>query len=147
MSDDRDVRLYIYRRFVDAGAPPPAPETADALGISVQEAEEAYRRLAEAHAIILEPGTTEIWMANPLSAKPTPFRVETETGGRWWGSCAWDALGVAAMLDTSAVVTTACPDCQTTLTVVVRNGRIQHAEAIAHFAVPARDWWEDIGFT
>ena len=143
---DREVRLHIYRRFVDGGQPPTAKGTARALGLSDDEAADAFRRLAEGHVIVLQPGTLDIWMANPLSAVPTPFRAEV--GGRsWYGNCAWDAPGIVAMLGGDGRVDTACPDCEEPLEMTIRDGRLEPVEAVGHFAVPARKWWEDIGFT
>jgi hypothetical protein len=144
---DREVRLYIYRRFVDAGTPPSASETAEAVGVPTSEAEASYGRLAEGRAIVLEPGKLDIWMAPPLSARPTDFRVDIAGRGRWWGTCAWDAPGVAAMLDADALIFTTCPDCAEPLTLGVDRGRLTPPELVAHFAVPAKNWWDDIGFT
>jgi hypothetical protein len=105
----------------------------------------AYRRLAEGHVIVLQPGTTELWMANPLSARPTPFLVTTEHG-RFYGNCVWDALGVAAMLDADARIDTDCADCGEAMVLEIVGGELA-AEGVAHFAVPAAHWWDDIGFT
>jgi hypothetical protein len=30
--------------------------------------------------------------------------------------------------------------------VTLANGALQHAEGLAHFAIPARHWWDDIVF-
>jgi DNA-binding transcriptional MocR family regulator len=144
---DREVRLYIYRRFLDAGSPPGVSETAEALGAGQSEVEAAYQRLAEGRAIVLEPGKLDVWMAPPLSARPTAFRVDVAQRGRWWGTCAWDAPGIAAMLDADAVIFTSCADCEEPLTMGVERGRLGPPELVAHFAVPAANWWDDIGFT
>lgn len=145
--DDTNVRLHLYRRFVEDGRPPTVEETAEALGVPREETEGAYRRLAEGHVIVLEPGTVDVWMANPLSARPTPFPVRTADGRRYFGNCVWDAPGVLAMLDTDGVVDTSCPDCDAPLTLEVRDGALVPVDAVAHLAVPAAGWWDDIGFT
>jgi hypothetical protein len=145
--EDSDVRLHIYETFVAEARPPAVPETAEALGVSEDQAAEAYRRLAEGHLIVLDPGTLDIWMANPLCARPTGFRVRTADGRRYFGTCAWDAPGVLAMLGTNGTVSTVCHDCDDPLTLEVRGGELQPVEAVGHFAVPAARWWEDIGFT
>jgi hypothetical protein len=141
VSDDR-VRAFVYERFVALGSPPTAAETAEALGV---DGAAAYRRLAEDHVIVLEPGTTEIWMAAPLSARPTPFLVTTPLG-TYFGNCVWDALGIAAMLGHDARVDTDCADCGASMELEVRGGELA-AQGVAHFAVPAAHWWDDIGFT
>ena len=145
---DTRVRLDIYRTFVDRGSPPSAAETAEALNIATTEAEDCYRRLAEGHVIVLEPGSTDVWMANPLSARPTDFEVTTSDGRRFFGNCTWDAPGILAMLGADGRVDTSCPDGDEPLELVVESDSMRGpADAVAHFVVPAKRWWEDIGFT
>lgn len=146
MSDTR-VRLHLYERFVADGRPPTAAETAEALGLPTEEAEAAYRRLEEGHVIVLAPGSTDVWMANPLSAVPTPFRVITDDGRSWWGNCVWDGFGVLAMVEADGVVSASCPDCGDPLELRVSGGELEPVDAVLHFAVPAARWWDNIGFT
>ena len=143
---DNDVRLQIYSYFREHGRPPTAEETAGALSLSTAQAMAAYRRLAGDHVIVLQPGTYNIWMANPWSAVPTSFEVEA-SGRHWWGNCIWDALGIIAMLGGPGQVTTGCPDCADPLTISVQDGTLRPAQAVVHFAVPAAHWWDDIGYT
>lgn len=143
---DRDVRLVVYRHFLEQGGPPAVPEVAGALGATSDEVEAAFRRLEAARVLVLAPGTLSIWMANPFCAVPTSFWVETPRGS-WWGTCVWDALGIPAMLDEDGVVSTTCPDCNEPLELRVEEGALQPVRGVAHFAVPARHWWDNIGFT
>jgi hypothetical protein len=144
-TDDHAVRLEVYRFFVDRGRPPVPAEMAERLGIEQMAVERSLKRLADGHALVLAPGTPYIWMANPLSAIPTPFSVEV-SGRTWFGNCIWDALGVVAMLGGTGTVRTWCPDCQERLMVSVERNRLSAGEGVVHFAVPAAHWWEDIGF-
>jgi hypothetical protein len=143
---DRDVRLEVYRHFLDEGSPPRVEDVAGALGLAAGEVEASYRRLEASRVLVFAPGTLNVWMANPLSATPTPFRVETDRGS-WWGTCVWDALGIPAMLGTDGTVSTFCPDCNQPFELRVEGQALQPVEGVAHFAVPARRWWENIGFT
>ncbi|HEU4451260.1 MAG TPA: organomercurial lyase [Gaiellaceae bacterium] len=143
---DDDVRLHLYERFVAEGRPPGAHETARALGLGEREAEDAYRRLADEHVLVLAPGTTDVVMAAPLSAAPTPFRVESERGS-FYGNCIWDGLGAVAMLGRSGRVETSCPDCGEPLVFTVSEGELEHVDAVVHYAVPAARWWDDIAFS
>ena len=142
---DTAVRLEVYRFFVARGQPPVPAELAEALDTDQASVESSLRRLAEGHVLVLAPGTPYIWMASPLSAIPTPFRVEVG-GRRFFGNCIWDALGVVAMLGGTGTVTTCCPDCHEPLSVGVSDNRLFSGEGVAHFAVPAAHWWDDIGF-
>jgi hypothetical protein len=142
---DRQVRTHIMSTLVGEGRAPSVPETALALGAGVNEVGPAYDRLQEGHVIVLAPGTRNVWMAHPLSAVPTPFTVEVGYR-RWYGNCIWDALGVAAMLAADARIRTTCPDCGEAMTLRTDGDRIE-GDGIAHFAVPAARWWENIGYT
>jgi len=142
---DDDVRVFVYRFMVDNRRPPMPAEIGTALGVGSAEVEDALRRLADAHVLVLAPGTPYIWLANPLSALPSPFPV-TVRGARYYGICIWDALGVIAMLGDEGSLTTPCPDCGDELTLRVGGGRIEHSDYVVHYAVPAARWWDDIGF-
>jgi hypothetical protein len=142
---DNSVRVEVYRFFVDRARPPVAAELAEALGVDQAGVEASLRRLADSHVLVLAPGTPYIWMANPLSAIPTPFSVEAR-GRTWFGNCIWDGLGVVAMLGGTGTVHTWCPDCNERLTVVVEGNRLVSGRGVVHFAIPAARWWEDIGF-
>lgn len=141
---DEQVRLAVYRLFVDTGQAPVPAEVAAAVGIPIADAEDAFRRLADAHVLVLAPGTPYIWMANPLCALPSPYRVDA--GGRpFFGICIWDALGILGLLGTDGTVSAACPDCGEPLRVEVSGGRVS-GDGLVHYAVPAAHWWDDIGF-
>ncbi len=142
---DTDVRLEVYGFFVRQGRPPVPAEVAETLGVDQSAVEESLRRLAENHVLVLAPGTPYIWMANPLSALPTPYKVEA-AGRTWFGNCIWDALGIVAMLGGDGSVKTWCADCGTHLTTEVVDHRLASVEGVVHFAVPAARWWDDIGF-
>lgn len=142
---DSEVRIEVYRFFVDQGRPPVSAEVAGTLGTDQAAVEDSLRRLADEHVLVLAAGTPYIWMANPLSAIPTPFSVEA-AGRTWFGNCIWDALGIVAMLGGDGAVKTWCPDCGTRLTVEVAKNCLSSGEGVVHFAVPAAHWWDDIGF-
>lgn len=142
---DTALRVEVYRFFVEEGRPPVSAELADSLGMDQASVDASLVRLAEQHVLVLAPGTPYIWMANPFSALPTPFTVDT--GGRtWFGNCIWDALGIVAMLGGTGSVSTWCPDCHERLVVSVEDNRLSSGQGVVHFAVPAAQWWDDIGF-
>lgn len=142
---DAAVRFEIYRSFVDRGRSPVPAELAETLDMDQASVEKTLQRLADAHALVLAPGTHYVWMANPFSALPTSFLADV--GGRtWFGNCIWDAMGIVAMLGGTGTVSTWCPDCRERLMVSVANNRLASGEGVVHFAVPAARWWDDIGF-
>jgi hypothetical protein len=152
MPDDfaNRVRLRLYELFLTMGRCPTIAEVAAALPCGVSDVATAFQELAAVHMLVLQPGSGEVLMANPLSAVPTPFVVETraDTGSRsWYGNCIWDALGVIAMLQSDGRVLTSCGCCGESMTVSVRRGAVEtKPPGIVHFAIPAKRWWDDIVF-
>ena len=146
--DERDLalRALTYGLFVELGRAPTADEVAVAAVSSVAEVTSGWQRLHEEHAIVLNPATAEIRMANPFSAVPTAYRVHTD--GRWWyANCAWDAFGVCAALQGDGQIEASCPDCGEELSIVVSDGRPDDESLLFHCLVPAARWWDDIIFT
>ena len=147
--DELDLRIrnHLYASFVRTGRVASIRETAGALGLEPGDVAAALRRLHDAHAIVLQPDGTELRMLNPFSAVATPHRVDA--GGRsWFANCAWDALGIPAALHADGQIDSTCPDCGEPLRLEVRGGElVEGAELLVHFVVPARHWWDDIGFT
>ena len=141
---EKQVRLQVYTQFVTTGRAPSIREVAKALSCSPFDVQAAYRRLAEGRALVLQE-SEEVLMAEPFSAVPTPFVVEVGTK-RWWGNCLWDALGIPATLKQDARVVTACGCCNEAMTLEVRDGILLKAFGVAHFAIPPREWWNDVVF-
>lgn len=146
-SFDRTVRLAVYRKVVEDGRPPTPDDLAAELGVAITDVRSSLGRLADAHALVLQPGTSSIWMAAPFSAVATPFDVAV--GDRhYFANCIWDALGIPACLHVDARIDSSCPDCAEPLRLEVRDGALQEpADGVLHFAIPAARWWEDIGAT
>jgi hypothetical protein len=144
---ETDVRVAIYRSFVETGRPPMPAELAAQLGASLDDVEDALRSLAEQDVIALIPGTSFVWLAHPFSAAAAPFRV-TSGARRWDAICVWDALGILALVEADGRVETSCPDCGESLAVEVAGEAVHGPRgALAHFGVPASRWYEDVGYT
>jgi Alkylmercury lyase len=125
-----ELRRRIFTAFAATGGPPPLAGEDPAL---VDE-------LVAAHVIVLgDDGAVR--MAHPFAGHHEGARLEA-VGGPWWGNCAWDALGIAAavgrregrIVDASGIE------------VRLRGGAPQ-GDAVFHVAVPAAEWWSDIGHT
>ena len=91
------IRVFIYTRIAEFGAPPTAERIADGMSLTVDDARAALEALAVNRQVILDPTSREIWMAGPFSAVPTRFRVHGAKAS-WWANCAWDMLGIPATL-------------------------------------------------
>ena len=143
---DTTVRLTLYKEFVRAASPPTAEALAARMQVSTAEIRAALERLAAGKAIVLQPESREVLMANPLCAVPTPYRVRTQDRS-FFASCVWDGLGIMAMLGSDSVLDTSCACCGEAMTIGARGGQIVPASGVIHFALPAKHWWENIVFT
>ena len=122
------LRRTIFAAFAATGEPPPVDDTA------------TLRALAERHVVVLDDAD-RIVMAHPFAAHDRGARVDA--GDRTWrGSCAWDAFGIVAALGLDEALVTDARGVR----IAFRDGRPAD-EAVFHVAVPAAQWWADIGFT
>jgi hypothetical protein len=122
------LRRTIFEAFAATGEPPPVDDTA------------TLRYLAEQHVVVLDEDG-RIVMAHPFAAHDGGARVNA--GDRTWrGSCAWDAFGIIVALGLDEALVTDASGVR----IAFRGGR-PIDEAVFHVAVPAAQWWADIGFT
>ena len=141
---DWDIRLGIYESFVSRGKAPGALDIAQRHGLGVDQAIASLRRLHDAHAIVLKPGSDEILMAHPLSAVQTDYQVMI--GGReLYANCAWDSLGIPAMLSQDARIKARHPLDGEIMPYAVADGKlIGGGGELVHFAKPFRQWYDDV---
>src|ERR687896_201352 len=143
---DLELRNLTYAKVVELGRVPAPAEVAAAAGRDPEEVVAGWRRLHDQHALVLNPATAEIRMANPFSAVPTAYRVRARE--RWWyANCAWDAFGICAALDSDGRIETSCPDSGEPISIAVRGRRPDDESLLFHCLVPAARWWDDIVFT
>jgi hypothetical protein len=140
------LRKYVYDYFLRAGTAPTVSLIAAETGRSDASVREGLAVLAGTGAITLDRDTGEIWRAAPFCAVPTGFSVEC-AGRKLWGTCAWDALGIPAMMHEQAKITTSCACCNQRMTLSAGPDGLAGDGGVIHFAVPARHWYDDIVFT
>jgi hypothetical protein len=128
---DRELALRrtIVRSFAATGRPPDPPIDADP----------AIDGLVDRHVVVLD-GERRISMAHPFAA-PGAAATVTSGGRRWWGSCAWDGLGIVAALGLREATVAG-----NGVTLRIEDGAVLD-DAWFHVAVPAAHWWDDIVHT
>ena len=143
---DLRIRNWTYHRFVETGRAPRVEDVAEEIGIAREDAAAAWRRLHDAHALVLERNALEVRMLNPFSCVPSGYRVEA-LGRTWYSNCAWDSFAVCAALHSDGRVECSCADCGEPIAIEVRDRRPVPDDHLFHVLVPARHWWDDIVFT
>ena len=149
MSDELEtkVKLTIYGLTAETGRVPNSLEVARKIDIDESDVLDAFARLHAKRLLVPEPGdSSRIRMAPPFSGVATVFPVEAN-GKRYYANCVWDAYGIAAALHADAIIPASDGHTGEPLTLEVKNDQpVLHAY-VAHFAVPAAHWWDDIVFT
>lgn len=112
----RAVQQCVLRAFATTGQ---APTTADlAAAAAPYNPGAVLAALHTADFLRLDP-TGRIIAAYPFSATPTPHTVQITGGTTTYAMCAIDALGIAAMLDTTVRITSADPHTREPITITV----------------------------
>ena len=140
------LRREIYRHFAATTHPPSLDELSRTVDMPPADVRSALEALERHHHIALLPDRSGIWMAHPFSATATDFPVDTARG-RFWANCAWDALGVPAILGIDGWTEARCAASGDPIAFGVRGGRREGDRGVVHLVVPPRDAWDDIGFT
>jgi len=144
---DTRVKLAIYEITAETGRVPNSSEVSRKIDINEAEVLGAFARLHAKRLIFPEPSDpSRIRMAPPFSGIPTKFPVEAN-GKRYYANCVWDAYGIAAALHCDAVSHASDGHTGEPLTLEVKNGKPVLKTFVAHFAVPAAHWWDDLVFT
>ncbi len=140
------MRIFVYEQLIGIGMPPTIAEIADHLRVTEEDARHRLGGLKIGKTILVNPANGEIWMAGPFAATETQYRV---VGSRssWWANCAWDMFGIAMIVGESVRIDTHCTDCNDPWTLTATTHSPPAQEGIVHFLLPARKWYEDIGFT
>jgi len=141
-----EIRAFVYRHLAETTHPPHVDETATRFDLTHEEAVLAYEELHRRHAFFLQPDTQDILMANPFSGVETPFKVHVN-GKTCFANCAWDSLGIPAALHVDAEIKAACAQSGEPIQLNVIDQQVQKSEALVHFLLPFRDWYDDLVFT
>jgi hypothetical protein len=144
--NDQDwaIRLVVYQHFVEHALPPTYVEVAARLNLPAEEVRRAYRRLHQHHALFLDSDAETIRMANPLSAIPTSYCVEV-AGRRLWANCAWDSLGIPAMLHSDARIETFFAHSRQAVRYAIQGDELrEEVDSVVHFPLPFRQWYDDL---
>jgi len=154
---DTKVKLAIYEITAETGRVPNSADVArkidpptrryGATRVDEEEVLGAFGRLHTKRLLLPEPGDPRrIRMAPPFSGVPTSFPVEGN-GKQYYANCVWDAYGIGAALHCDAISRAKDAHTGEPLTLEVKDGAPILKSYVAHFAVPAAHWWDNLIFT
>ena len=141
-----DIRTFVYRYFAETTHAPSVDEATSRFDLTVEEAASAYEALHQRHALFLQPGTQDILMANPFSGVETPFKVHVNNK-TYFANCAWDSFEIPAALQVDAEIEAVCAQSREKIHLTVHKEKVQDSDALVHFLVPFKNWYNDLPFT
>jgi len=141
-----ELRIHIYDVLLDRGSPPRIDELARQFGVTEQAARDAIADLKIGKTVLPHPRTGEIWMAGPFAAEETVYRVSGRRAA-WFANCAWDMLGVTMITRERVTIDARCGDCHEPIRISADHESPPREPFVVHFLVPARRWYDDVGFT
>ena len=140
------VRYFVFNHFADTAHPPGVDETAKRFHISTEQAGEYYKELHNRHAFFLDLETLTVRMAWPFSAVPTDFKVHAN-GKTYYANCAWDMLGIPAVLHTDAVIEAKFAESNELAKLEIKDGKVTNSELLIHFPLSFSRWFDNVVFT
>jgi hypothetical protein len=144
MSLDARVHHLVIKSFVERGFAPSLHAIATEGAAPPEQVAASLRRLHDGHALVLHPGTTDVWIAHPFSSSPTATWVD---GGHlgWWAPCLWCAMGIVTLAAPGrATVYARLGGEREEVRIELDAGRLVSDDLPVHFAVPARNAWDNV---
>jgi hypothetical protein len=140
------LHCAIARHFLEHGVAPSIDRLCVEFGDDRPAVVAALRALEAYHGVVLHPKSSEVWALHPFSAAPTSFWVQSRRGG-WWGNCAWCALGIAALVDEDASITTTLGGESEQVVIRIASGRVIPESLRVHFPIPMTRAWDNVTYT
>jgi hypothetical protein len=137
------IRLEVNRFIFQNGFAPTAEQLAEVLTLPAKEVERGLQLLAENHAIVLHPNSSEIWVAHPFALFPTLFWVKSHNK-KFWSNCIWCSLGLASLINEDVDIFTKLNGEEDSIIIQIRDGKIVQNNYLAHFPIPAKHLWDNV---
>ena len=145
--EDQRVRGILTRAIAELGYAPAPEALAASVGCDLETLATHLQKLADAHALLLHPGTTRPWVVHPFALAPGSCWVRTPKRG-YWANCLYCAFGIAAALDSDALVTTRYGGEEEPARYEVRrkSGVVTPTSDVFHLSTPVAHWWDNVIF-
>jgi hypothetical protein len=145
---DERVRSVLTRAIAELGYAPSNEALAARVPCDVPALDAHLRRLAAAQALLLHPNSTRPWVVHPFALSPGSCWVKTPQKG-YWANCLYCAMGIAAALDSDAVITTRYggEDEPARYEVTRGQGVVSPGSDVFHLSTPPARWWDNVIFS
>ncbi len=100
-----------------------------------QQRREQYAGLLAKKVIVLDGDEEHICFVYPVSALPTPHKVNLADGRSFYAMCAVDSLGAAFTFNQDTSVQSMCAECGAPVLAKVRDGKLQEVQPESLFVL------------
>lgn len=135
---DAHVHHAVIEGIAARGFAPSVDEIAATLGAATSDVEQALRRLATGHGLVLHPSSLDVWIAHPFSLSPTANWVASGNRG-WWASCIWCAFGIVAIAGGDTIHSRIAGEAEPIAIDIANPG-----DLVVHWAIPPREAWNNV---
>lgn len=142
---DAELRGVLTRLIAETGHAPSLEHLAQETGATIAQTEQALLRLADAHALLLHPGTARPWVVHPFALSPGSCWVETPHRS-YWANCLYCACGIAAALGCDAAIHTRYGGEAEAARFDVAGGTLADTGDVFHLSTPVARWWDNVIF-
>lgn len=136
----------VIKHIINCGYAPDVCALAHELDEPLESVQRGLMDLEEYHGVVLHPNSYKVWVIHPFSLAPSNFVVSTEDG-KWFSSCAWCALGCAALLNKNCTITTTFEAHGERIDVHIQHGEVIEGDLLIHFPIPMRNAWDNVIYT
>jgi len=140
---DETGRGALTRAIARLGHAPELGELAAELSCPSSEIEISLQKLADAHALLLHPGTLRPWVVHPFALSAGSCWAETERGG-YWANCLYCACGIAAAMRCDAHIHTRYGGEAEPVVFRIVQDELTDTGDVFHLSTPAARWWDNV---
>jgi hypothetical protein len=140
---DSLAHAKIIEHIMTQGFAPKTRDLAEELAVTLPILESSVERLSENHALVLHPGTHDVWIIHPFSLSPTATWVESSERG-WWAPCMWCAFGISTLVRGDLTIHASEGGESEKMLIRFRDGRLIDREYFVHFPIPPRHAWSNV---
>lgn len=123
-SEEHALRLALMNRIISAGGPVAINDLATLPDIYGKDFGTLFSRMVDKQVLVVNE-QKQVQFAYPVSALPTPHRVQLADDRSFYAMCAIDAMGSTFTFEQDILITSRCSQCSEPIKLKLRDGQIE----------------------
>lgn len=122
--EEKALRLALMNRIISSGMPADMKDPVGLPELSTKDLANVCSSLVDKKVLVLNQ-QQQVQFAYPVSALPTPHRVQLADGRSFHAMCAIDAMGTSYTFEQNVAITSRCSQCSEPIELKIHNGQIE----------------------